>query len=79
MLGHNVRFHRESTCLKAAVPEIDTLGPESMVCAETRYEAGALLAWLPDGYKKLSVLKCDEGPTNCATNLTPFPLGATGL
>ena len=79
VLGHNVRFHRESTCLKAAVPEIDSLGPESMVCAETRYEAGALLAWLPDGYKKLSVLKCDEGPTNCATNLTPFPSGATGL
>jgi len=36
VLGHNIRFHQESTCLKAAVPEADSLGPESMVCAETR-------------------------------------------
>ena len=38
VLGHNIRFHEESTCLKAAVPEVNSLGSESMVCAETRYE-----------------------------------------
>ena len=38
VLGHNIRFHKESTCLKAAVPEVNSLGSESMVCAETRYE-----------------------------------------
>ena len=46
VLGHNIRFHQESTCLKAAVPEADSLGPESMVCAETRYEGDPLFASL---------------------------------
>ena len=42
VLGHSIRFHQESTCLKAAVPEADSLGPESMVCAETRYVFASL-------------------------------------
>ena len=46
VLGHNIRFHEESTCLKAAVPEVNSLGSESMVCAETRYK------------KNLSLLHC---------------------
>ena len=46
VLGHNIRFHQESTCLKAAVPEADSLGPESMVCAETRYEGDPAFASL---------------------------------
>ena len=46
VLGHNIGFHQESTCLKAAVPEADSLGPESMVCAETRYEGDPAFASL---------------------------------
>ena len=46
VLGHSIRFHQESTCLKAAVPEADSLGPESMVCAETRYGGDPVFASL---------------------------------